>query len=168
MDKQTALKTNTPRADAGATDILRADHAQARKDLAEYRRLMDEHAETRSALAQDICMQIELHDLVEREIFYPAIEPQAHDAVDSALRAHDDIQQCVQLLRRLPEADAEHDSTMMRLMDLLEYHFKEEEEVLFPLVESRMGGRLRALGADIIKRREKVAGAVRDLEAPAT
>jgi hypothetical protein len=31
-----------------------------------------------------------------------------------------------------------------------------------------MGGRLRALGADIIKRREKVAGAVRDLEAPAT
>jgi hypothetical protein len=86
MDKQTALKTNTPPDDAGATDILRADHAQARKDLAEYRRLMDEHAETRSALAQDICMQIELHDLVEREIFYPAIEPQAHDAVDSALR----------------------------------------------------------------------------------
>jgi len=113
-------------------------------------------------------MQIELHDLVEREIFYPAIEPQAHDAVDSALRAHDDIQQCVQLLRRLPVADAEHDSTMMRLMDLLEYHFKEEEEVLFPLVESRMGGRLRALGADIIKRREKVVGAVSDLEAPAT
>jgi len=109
-----------------------------------------------------------LHDLVEREMFYPAIEPQAHDAIASALRAHDDIQQCVQLLRRLPVADAEHDSTMMRLMDLLEYHFKEEEEVLFPLVESRMGGRLRALGADIIKRREKVAGAVRDLEAPAT
>ncbi|HEY9379704.1 MAG TPA: hemerythrin domain-containing protein, partial [Burkholderiales bacterium] len=56
-----------------ATDLLRADHATVRALFDEYQNAMDEDAAARQVIAQEICMQLEIHHRVELELFYPAV-----------------------------------------------------------------------------------------------
>jgi hemerythrin-like domain-containing protein len=157
MDLITAIDGRTPES-AGAADVLRRDHDRVRELFREYRRRMDEAPETCRLLAGEICMQWELHTRLENEFLYPAMREEAAAAVQEAARAHEDIQECIAIIRRWPP-DSERDSTMLRLMQLADHHMRREEEELFPRAE-----RACAMGRDILHRREELAGSTGDLE----
>jgi hypothetical protein len=119
---------------------------------------MDEAPETCRPLAGEICMQWELHARLEHEFLYPALREQAGADVRDAARAHEDIQECIAIVRRWPP-DSERDSTMLRMMQLADYHMAREEETLFPLA-----GQAGAMGRAILRRREELAGSTEDVE----
>ena len=164
MDLQSAADGGNIGDNDGATAILRHDHQSLRKAFGQYRELMNDAAAQRAALAQDICMQIELHFSITREIFYPAMAGHAAALIRNLAHGQDDIQQCIDTLRRAqPVAEPELDSTMIRLMELGDIYICRERK-LIAAAATAAGADLQALGVRMIRQREDIAGAVRDLE----
>ena len=160
MDLISAIDGSTPES-TGAADVLRRDHDKVRELFRAYRRRMDEAPDTCRALAGEICMQWELHTRLEHEFLYPALREGAGAAVQEATRAHEDIQECITIIKRWPP-DSERDSTMLRMMELAEHHMATEEDALFPLAEG--AGSARTMGRAILRRREELAGSTTDVE----
>ena len=164
MDLQAAADGGDIGDNDSATAILRHDHQALRKAFARYRELMNDAAAPRAGLAQDICMQIELHFSITREIFYPAMAARAAPLVPELVHAQEDIQQCVDTLRGARSlAESELDSTVVRLMELADIYICRERR-LIAAATATAAADLDALGARMIRRRERIAGAVQDLD----
>lgn len=161
MDLVSAIDGSAPES-ASAIDVLRRDHGRVRHLFQEYRRCMDEAPATCRALAGEICMLWELHTRLERELLYPALAWE-EGTVEDALRAHEDIDECIATIRRWPP-DSERDSTMLRMIELADHHMEREEEMLFPRAGQMPAGELGALGRVMLRRREDLAGSTADLE----
>lgn len=166
MDLDSAL-TGKPAEGAGATELLRADHREVSRLFAEY-----EHARgaghARKVLAQTIAMQLELHDAVERDVFYPAVKALERAGIEAALRDHDDIARVTEALREGTDDSARHDEHVATLKRLVDQHVREEEEGLFPRVEQNGAVSLRELGAKMVKRKEELTRSTESFEGPAT
>lgn len=162
MDINSAISGGGTEGDR-ATDLLRADHEAVAALFEQYRDAMDTASDGRGPIAQQICIQLEMHTDIEEGIFYPAVRQEADDLVEESLREHADISECVGLLRDMRPEDADFDSTMLRMMELVEAHVAMEEDELFPPVEERMPATLERMAADILQRKEELAGSVEDL-----
>jgi len=147
-----------------ATDLLRADHETVRQLFDAYQDALDSDASSRQSIAQEICMQLELHSRVELEVFYPAIHDEDSDFVDTAVDEHEGLASTIAEIRVLPASSNEYDDHIFALMDLFEEHVTEEEEVLFPELEARIPTTLVSLTDDIIHFKERVVGSTEDLE----
>ena len=164
MDIHSAVDGEYSSDDDSATAVLRRDHQTVRKLFAHYRELMNDASPQRAAVAQDIGMHFELHFAVTRDLFYPAINPDHGAAIHDLLNAQEDIQQCIETLRNAQSLpDAELDSIVVRMIELADLYICKERS-LITSAEERSAGRLSGLGARMIRRREKIAGAVADLQ----
>jgi hemerythrin superfamily protein len=166
MDIDSAI-TGKPAEGASATEILRADHAEVRRLFAEYASDVDE-PDVRKVALRSLCLQLELHDRVEREVFYPAVRARGADGIDAFLHAHGEVMAIVLELRDLETVDPQSAAVAARLAGLVERHVRAEEDRLFPEVEKHGAAWLHELGLAIVKRKEELTGSVEDLEAPAT
>ena len=166
MDLDSAL-TDKPADGASATDILRADHTEVQRLFGEYERVAhDAHA--RAAVAQSLCMQLELHDTIEREIFYPALRECDSDFADEALAAHDDIAVAAERVRLGADARQPIDTAVAELQALVETHVRDEEQRFFRRAEERAADQLLALGRKIVRRKEELTRSTTSFEGPAT
>jgi hemerythrin superfamily protein len=166
VDLDTAL-TGKPAEGAPATEILRADHREAERLFAEFDQAStDQHAAR--VIAQTLCVALELHDTIEKEVFYPAVLEIDSGVLERAFAAHADIERTLQELKRCADANEPLGSTVSRLKGLVTAHVEEEEGRLFPRVEAAAKGSLRELGTALIKRKEELTGSTRSLEGPAT
>jgi len=166
MDLDSAL-TGKPAEGAGATEILRADHREVRRLFAEYERVKhDGHAA--AAVAQTLCMQLELHDEVEREVFYPAVREASPEVVDAAMDAHEDIAAAADDLRARADDGEPLDDAFARLRALVERHVRVEEEELFPALETQRAAMLCEIGREIVTRKEALTRSTESFEGPAT
>jgi len=162
MDIDTAMQDKD---DANlATELLRHDHAVIRQLFDQFQDAIDEDGHARQAIAQEICMQLELHSRVELEVFYPEVHEEDPGFVDNAVDDHEDIAATIEEIRELPAASEEYEDYILELMDMVEEHVTEEEEVLFPDLEARIPDTLATLTDDIIAFKERVVGSVEDLE----
>lgn len=166
MDLDTAL-TGKPAEGATATQILRADHGEVRRLFVEFGRAQSE-PHTRHVAVQAVCMQLELHDELEKSVFYAVLRELERDFVEAALREHDEIAGIVDQLRELAECDEHCVAKVERLKALVEAHVYEEEHVLFPRVEEHDEAWLRDLGIALVKRKEELTRSTEEFEGPAT
>ena len=166
MDLDSAL-TGKPAEGAIATDILRADHTEVRRLFSEYERAASD-AHAGAAVAQTLCMQLELHDAIEREIFYPALRECKSGFVDEALHAHDEIAALAERVRMHADSGDPLKETVAELKALVESHIREEEQDFFRCAEERAAGELRDLGRKLIRRKEELTRSTRSFEGPAT
>jgi hypothetical protein len=146
-----------------AAEIVDRVHQSLRKGFTEFRQTMDEDSETRTGLAQDIAMQLELHIQCAGEILYPALLPHQPDLVCIASQAQEDIRECISVLRSMSNADGALDASMLRLMGLSDYLLAQEKRLLDD-AEVNPQRPLPGLGARMIERRAELAGTVEDLE----
>jgi hemerythrin superfamily protein len=166
MDLDTAL-TGKPAEGASATEILSADHREAEQLFADFERAGgDDH--TARVAARTLCLALELHDTIEKEVFYPAVLEIDSAAVERAFGAHAEIERAVEELKRRADVNEALGETVARLKGLVTAHVEEEEGRLFPRVEAGAKGSLRELGTALIKRKEELTGSTRSLEGPAT
>jgi hypothetical protein len=145
-----------------ATDLLRADHERINQLFEQYMlALNDEPGEGNSdsghSIGLEICALLEAHSAVERELFYPAVEPEARKLVGDSLRDHDDVDEAIAAFSEMEEDDPDRESTMLRIMELVGQHVAEEEEILFPLVEERLPDLLRVIVPAMLARKEEYA-----------
>ena len=166
MDLDTALG-DKPAEGATATDMLRADHREVRRLFEEYASDSGE-PQARKVVVRSACLALELHDTLEREVFYPALREKHGARIDAFVGAHDEVMRIVRGLRDRETFDGACDAEVKRLADLVERHAREEEDELFPQAEKLGDAWLRELGTALISRKEELTRSTKEFENPAT
>jgi hemerythrin superfamily protein len=137
-----------------ATNMIRMDHTHVLASFHQY--APDSRPQTKRALADGICLALEIHAQLEEEIFYPALRGVVTDAnvLDKSVPEHNEIKRHIERLRNMDATDAQFEPTLMQLMRDVMHHVADEETVLLPEAERMLGQeRLSELGGQMTKRR---------------
>lgn len=136
-----------------AADMVRADHTRVIALFHRYR-TADDWAR-KQALVDTVCSGLEVHAQLEEEIFYPALRAAAVDAgvLEKSVPEHDEMKRLIGRLRELHPSDPAYDECFMELIRDVMRHAADEETILLPAAEKALGGRMRELGVEMMKRR---------------
>jgi hemerythrin superfamily protein len=133
--------------------MIRMDHTHVLAIFHRYR--ADTPVQTKRSLVNLICTALEVHAQLEEEIFYPAMRalPGDEGLVDKSLPEHTEMKRLIAKLREMTPGDTAYDDTVMELMRDVIHHVADEETMLLPDAERRLGQQLNELGAQMTKRR---------------
>jgi hemerythrin superfamily protein len=136
------------------TDMIRFDHSHVMVTFHQYTR--DKRPSVKKALAETICDALEIHATLEEEIFYPVLQPKAHDqkVMEKSVPEHDEMRRVISEIRRADPQSPHYDDLVFELMRDVQHHVADEETVLLPEAEQVLGKeRLSELGAQMTRRR---------------
>ena len=142
---------------APITKMIRMDHSHVM--VLSHRYTADIPDWRKKAIAASVCLALEIHAQLEEEIFYPAlreVDPD-NEVLSKSKSEHDEMRQAILALRSLDAGDPQHDEAFHRLMRSVIHHVADEETVLLPEAEKRLGSRLRELGAQMTRRKLQLA-----------
>ncbi len=135
-----------------ATQLVRRDHTLVLETFHRYR--ASASPTVRQALAQSICLALEVHTRIEEELLYPAVrEASDSDFLRRAVPEHEEMRRLIAQLRRMPPSDPDYDTTFLSLMRDVMHHMADEETDFLPQAERVLRGRLGELGAQMMRRR---------------
>lgn len=135
-----------------ATNMIRMDHTHVMTAFHQYE--IGSSPRTKQALGNTICLALEIHAQLEEEIFYPAMRGSDPDQVEKSYPEHGEIKRLIGELRAMDASSAQYDETLMQLMREVIHHVADEETILLPDAERRLGPeRLSELGTEMTKRR---------------
>jgi hypothetical protein len=108
--------------------LLRADHRQVEQWFADF-----EAARTRQRkreLAEKICRALEVHTMIEEQIFYPAFleATQDKDTHHEAVLEHGSAKLLIADIEAAEPDDDYYDARMKVLSEMIKHHVKEEEQ----------------------------------------
>ena len=144
-----------------ATDMIRMDHTHVNSTFHRYKAETD--PQTKQALANMICLALDVHAKLEEEIFYPAMREVQADRplVDKSYPEHEEVHRLVARLRDLKPEDPMFDKTVHELMRTVMHHVADEETTLLPDAEEALGTqRLQEIGGRMLKRRMQLMGPI--------
>lgn len=155
-------RTQTGGESRDAIDLLTDDHKRVQKIFDDFESADRDDAEAVQELVETACMELQLHSMLEEEIFYPAVrgridedDQDAQDLLNEAEVEHETVDDLVAKLQELEPDDAMYAAYFRVLMKLVSQHVNEEENELFPEVRS-MDLDLKQLGEDMHTRREEL------------
>lgn len=150
-----------------ALTLLIADHNRVRGMFARFQEANDAGDDaTMTAVASEICTDLEVHTTIEEEIFYPAVHDlstEIGETVDEGEQEHHVAKMLMTELGQVEPASDEWIAKMTVLIESVEHHAEEEETSLFPPVRSnsdkdlleelatRMEARKAELGAPVLE-----------------
>jgi hypothetical protein len=155
------IAMTTEKSDAIA--LLKADHRKVEDLFEKFHKARN--AETKKALATEICTELCVHATIEEEIFYPA----CREAVDEDLRTeayveHDGAKVLIAELVGSDPGNEFYDAKMTVLSEEIKHHVKEEEkpgEGFF--AQARDGGvDMEALGKRLLARKQELLAEIRE------
>jgi hemerythrin superfamily protein len=140
------------------TTILKMDHRMVSGLLMTLEMTPKFSAMMRKTLFDQIRNSLMVHTQAEEEIFYPAIRNIAFGGetskVDEAYHEHQTVKDLLNQMSNMDAASDEFDGKLSELKQNIQHHVEEEENELFPLVNSRMSSeRLEDLGERIHDRK---------------
>ncbi|MGZ5148171.1 MAG: hemerythrin domain-containing protein, partial [Burkholderiales bacterium] len=62
-----------------AIDVLMEDHKRVQKLFKDFDRVERDDAEAVRDLVETACVELQIHSMLEEELFYPAVRAQAED-----------------------------------------------------------------------------------------
>ena len=155
-------KTETSAESRDAIDLLMDDHKRVQKIFDDFRSVDRDDAEAVQELVETACMELQLHSMLEEEIFYPAVrgqvdedEQDTHDLLNEAEVEHETVDDLVAKLQELEPDDAMYAAYFNVLAKHVKQHVSEEENDLFPDVRN-MDLDLQQLGDAMRTRREEL------------
>lgn len=116
-------KASTP------TALLAADHRKVEALFESYESARQASQKTR--IAQEICLELTIHAMLEEEIFYPAMRKavkDAEDALDEAQVEHDSVKILLAELQAGSPKDDFYDAKVKVLSEYVKHHVEEEEK----------------------------------------
>ena len=139
------------------TNMIRLDHTHALTTFHQYSQ--DKTPDTKKALANTICLALEIHAQLEEAIFYPALKEVMPDdqTLLKSIPEHNTLKDLIARLRNCQPEDQNFDALLMELMRDTIHHVADEETNLLPAAEKILGTeRLRELGSEMTKLRLKL------------
>jgi hemerythrin HHE cation binding domain-containing protein len=150
-----------------ALTLLEDDHRKMRKLLDELEATTERGIRTREELYSTIKGELTIHELIEEEIFYPALKehPKAEDLVLEGYEEHHVVDLVMAELENLPVDDESWGAKAKVMKENVEHHMEEEEGDMFKQARSVFDrAELEELGERMAARKSQ---AQEDLNVPA-
>ena len=149
-NRKTANETHA----VNALELLEQDHRQVEDMFDEFDRLKAGDGR-KGELAQKICLALEIHARIEEEIFYPQARKATkdNDLIDESLVEHATVKHLISEIEEMGVGDELYDAKITVLGEMVKHHIREEEEELFPELESAKLD-LEALGKELSERKD--------------
>jgi hemerythrin superfamily protein len=149
-----------------AVAMLKADHRKVEGLFEQFEKAAA--AGQKAKLAEQICMELKIHTILEEEIFYPACEGKVEESLlEEAYVEHDSAKVLIGQIEDSEPAAEFYDAKVKVLSEEIEHHVKEEEarmEGLF--AQARHAGLdMDALGEQMAARKAQLLGAYKAGEA---
>jgi hemerythrin superfamily protein len=145
-----------------AIDLLMDDHKRVDKLFGDFEKVDREDPDAVQELVEIACMELQIHSILEEEIFYPAVRAEVadddrdgQDMLNEAEVEHEMVDELIAKLQELEPDDAMYAAYFTVLAEYVKHHVKEEETELFPQVRS-MSLDLQQLAEDMRLRREEL------------
>jgi hemerythrin superfamily protein len=144
-----------------AVDMLLEDHKKANKMFKEFEKLDREDTEARQELVSTACTELKVHSMLEKELFYPAVRDQIEkeedeDLLNEAEVEHQTVDQLIETLEGMDPDDAMYSAHFTVLAEYVKHHVQEEEKEMFPRVKKLKGLDLKALGEEMMGRKQEL------------
>jgi len=116
-----------------AIALLKADHDKVKKLLTELESTTERAIKTRTELFDTIRTELSVHEIIEEEIFYPALKdhPRARDIVLEGYQEHHVVDTLMGELGDLPVDDETWGAKAKVMQESIEHHIEEEEGEMF-------------------------------------
>ncbi|HET7236074.1 MAG TPA: hemerythrin domain-containing protein [Actinomycetota bacterium] len=141
-----------------ALQMLKRDHAKVKEMLADLETTTERAVKTRTDGLATLKQELTVHELIEEEIFYPAMKDsaEAKEIVLEAYEEHDVVDAILGELERTPVQDETWKAKFTVMKENLEHHIDEEEGEMFDQARELFGKQeLTELGARMQVRKEK-------------
>jgi hypothetical protein len=127
----------TKRKAPDAIDLLKQDHRKVEALFKQFKKLheSDDH-QAADDIIETACAELQIHDKLETEIFYPAVRQQAEeeqvDLLDEAEVEHTSVRD---LIQKIEEGTEKRHAHFTVLSEYVKHHVKEEEKEMFPKIK---------------------------------
>ena len=151
-----------------AITMLKTDHDKVKKLLTELETTTERGVKTREELVATIKGELTVHEVIEEEIFYPALKshPKAKDIVLEGYEEHHVVDLLMGELESLDVSDEAWGAKALVMKENVEHHIEEEEGEMFKQARQVFDRQeLEDLGARMARRKET---AQRELGVPVT
>jgi hemerythrin-like domain-containing protein len=121
-----------------ALTLLMDDHDKVKKLLEELEATTERGVRTREELFTKIKRELTVHEIIEEEIFYPALKqhPRAKEIVLEGYEEHDVVDTLMGELSALPYDDETWGPKAKVMKENIEHHIQEEENEMFEKARS--------------------------------
>ncbi len=139
--------------------LLRKDHREVKELLKQ-----SEDADTaqKQKLFEQIKSELQVHETIEEEIFYPALKEHAKtkELALEAYEEHQVVDQIMSELEQLSPDDEAWDAKFSVMEENLKHHINEEEREMFEQAQKVFSDEeLDQLGEQMLQRKEQLGGA---------
>ena len=116
-----------------AITMLKTDHDKVKQLLTELESTTERGVKTRAQLFSTIKGELTVHEIIEEEIFYPALKshPKAKDIVLEAFEEHHVVDLLMSELEELDVTDETWGAKAIVMKENIEHHIEEEEGEMF-------------------------------------
>ena len=116
-----------------AIELLLADHKRVKRLLTELDETTERAVKTREELFGRLKKELTVHEVIEEEIFYPALKehPRAKDIVLEAYEEHNVVDTIMGELGSVPFEDETWTAKFTVMKENIEHHVEEEEGDMF-------------------------------------
>jgi hemerythrin superfamily protein len=143
-----------------AIELLKKDHKEVDGLFKQIEALQEEGDEAAQQVVETVCVELTVHSMLEKEIFYPAVREEAgeeeEDLLNEAEVEHKTIEDLIQAIQGSSLDDPMRKANVTVLMEYVKHHVKEEEEEMFPKVRQMKGLDLTEVGAEMMKRKQRI------------
>ena len=151
-------------------DMLMDDHKRVQKLFKDFEKADRADTEGLRELVEATCMELQIHSMLEEELFYPAIRGQlGGDETDERLNRaeveHEVADELIAKLQELSPDDPMYCAYFAVLGEYVKHHMREEEKELFPQAAKAAGLDLQQLGEDVRQRRDELFAEIESGEA---
>lgn len=151
-------------------DMLVEDHKRVQKLFKDFEKADRADAEFLRELVETTCMELQIHSMLEEELFYPALRTalagdEMDDRVNCAEVEHEAADELIAKLQELSPEDPMYCAYFSVLAEYVRHHIREEEKDLFPRAANAAGLDLQQLAQDMDKRREELFAEIESEEA---
>jgi hemerythrin-like domain-containing protein len=139
-----------------AIAMLKTDHDKVKKLLTELESTTERGVKTRQELFATIKGELTVHEVIEEEIFYPALKshPKAKDIVLEGYEEHHVVDLLMGELESLDVSDETWGAKALVMKENIEHHIEEEEGEMFKQARSVFDRQeLEDLGARMAERK---------------
>jgi hypothetical protein len=110
-----------------AIAMLKADHREVEDIFAQFEKASGK--DRKQKLAEQACLELKVHTIIEEEIFYPACRGQIEDdLVNEAYVEHDAAKVLINEIEAGGPDEAFYDAKVKVLSEMIEHHVEEEEK----------------------------------------
>ena len=116
-----------------AVTMLKDDHDKVKKILSDLDSTTERGVKTREELFAKVQQELEVHETIEEEIFYPALKehPKMKDLVLEAYEEHHVVDTVMAEIRGVPFDDETWGAKLTVMKENVEHHIEEEEDEMF-------------------------------------